>query len=119
MYMVLFNNTYKRQFEITIKAETYKKILKRHKNNVPETLEEIFTHFYRKKTTTTKKRHRAFLDFIHYNFLVLGGESYIVMANTKGDYMKARLRERGIGRGGLVVISKGKGEFRAKRRKIR
>jgi hypothetical protein len=117
MYIALFNNTYKRQFEITITEKTYKEILKQCKNKVPEALEEIFMHFYKKKTTTTPKRHKAFLNFINYNFQVLGtGESYIVIANSKVDYMRARASRRGLGRGGIIVIPKGKGEYRAKRR---
>jgi hypothetical protein len=117
MYLALFNNTYKRQFEIAIKKEAFDKIMKRHNNNFPEAAEAIFTHFYRKKRTTTSKKHRAFMDFISYNIRVLGLESYIIIANSKSDYLKYRMRRRPIGRGGVLVIkSSGRGEFRARRR---
>ena len=115
MYLALFNSEYKRQFEVTVKKSTWKKILKRHKNNYAEAAEAIFTGFYKQKRTTSAKKHRSFIDFIHYNFRNLGGEASLVIEETKQDYMNIKLRRRGLGH--LQITSLGRGEFHARRRR--
>ncbi len=113
MYLALFNSEYKTQFEITIKEKTFNKILKRHKNNVAEACEEIFTHFYKPKKTTTPKKRKSFRDYISYNFRNLGGESSLVIERTKQDLLRKRMRRRGLG--GISIYPLGGGEFRARR----
>ncbi len=114
VYIAIFNSEYRRQFELTVRDKAWKNSLKRHKYNVVETAEALMVHHYTPKWRTTARKHRSFVNFLHYNYAVLGSESNLVISKTKSDYLKKRERRRGF-QSGVRIYNLGGGEYLAKR----
>jgi len=106
--IAIFNTEYDRQFEVVISRRVYRKLVKRY--GIKEALKKVIYHWYkpRNKRLDTRKRRRAFKDFI--DTVWDRGEYKVMVGKSRKDILDGNLRKKK-----LKLVYLGRGEFKVRR----